>query len=104
MSLIPLTINIVSDSICPFCFLGLRKVQGALAASPVTSGPRAALKPEIRFAPFQLDPTLPEDRSMVKRELYVKRFGDPERVRQMEEMMKARGKEEGINLCVPPPT
>jgi predicted DsbA family dithiol-disulfide isomerase len=100
MALVPLSITVTSDSICPFCYLGLRKLQGALASSPVTSGAKATLKPEIRFVPFQLDPTLPEDKGINKRELYVKKFGGPQRVAAMEEMMKARGREEGINLFV----
>jgi predicted DsbA family dithiol-disulfide isomerase len=100
MALVPLSITVTSDSICPFCYIGLRKLQGALAASPVTSGPNATLKPNIRFVPFQLDPTLPEDRAVNKRDRYIQKFGGVQRVAQMEDMMKARGREEGINLCV----
>lgn len=52
----------------------------------------------VSFAPFLLDPSLPESPGENKRERYIKRFGGPEKVRAMEESMKERGRGEGINF------
>ena len=96
--LIPLKITVTSDSICPFCYLGLVKLQKGLELSPTTSSNDAKVfDTSIEFLPFQLDPTLPKDKALNKREMYAKKFG-PERMQGMEEMMKQRGKEVGINL------
>ncbi|PWN39202.1 thioredoxin-like protein [Ceraceosorus guamensis] len=95
-TLIPLRIAVTSDNICPFCFIGLRKLQKALATSPYTSGPEAVFEPSIHFLPYQLDPTLPSDHALDKRERYFNKFGP--RFAQMEQMMQQRGREEGIDF------
>ncbi|WP_084418650.1 DsbA family oxidoreductase [Henriciella litoralis] len=48
-----LTIEMVSDLVCPWCWLGLRRIQGAIALVP-------ELDVELLFRPFELDPTIPE--------------------------------------------
>ena len=53
---------------------------------------------KFSFAPFQLDPTLPESPGENKRERYIRRFGGPERVKAMEEQMIERGRAEGIEF------
>ncbi|CAO1627034.1 unnamed protein product [Sympodiomycopsis kandeliae] len=99
--LIPLQITVTSDTICPFCFLGLRKLEKALSTSPLTSssGPSssAIFLPSVRFLPFQLDPTLPTSHGLNKREAYRKKFG-AERVAGMEEMMKRNGEPYSIKF------
>ncbi|CAD6887978.1 unnamed protein product [Tilletia controversa] len=101
---LPLTIDIVSDSICPFCYIGWRKISAALASSPHLlsstgsgdSNKPATFAPQIRFRPFQLDATLPKDAPLDKREHYFRKFGP--RFAQMEPMMKQRGQEVGIDF------
>ena len=82
--------------VCPFCFIGLRKLQAALRTSPYTSGAEAVFAPQLHFLPYQLDPTLPKAQAVDKRERYMRKFGP--RFVQMESMMKERGAEEGIHL------
>ncbi|KAK0550747.1 hypothetical protein OC845_002522 [Tilletia horrida] len=101
---LPLSIEVVSDNICPFCFIGLRKLQRALAASPYVAGSqsRHAQNPptfaaQIKFKPFQLDPTLSANAPVDKRERYLQKFGP--QFEQMEHVMKARGQEVGINFA-----
>ena len=89
---IPLRIDITSDTICPFCFVGLRKLEKALATPSA-----AKLDARIRFLPYQLDPRLPLDHALNKRDMYAAKFG-PERVGAIEAMMAERGREVGINL------
>ncbi|SPO40911.1 uncharacterized protein PSFLO_06393 [Pseudozyma flocculosa] len=91
---IPLRIKVTSDTICPFCFIGLRKLQRALATSPVVQS--KAFDVDIEYLPFQLDPTLPVDRPESKLERYRAKFGA--RTDGMVEMMKGRGLECGIHF------
>jgi predicted DsbA family dithiol-disulfide isomerase len=49
-----ISIDIVSDLVCPWCYIGKRKLEAALAASP-------DLNAHMRWRPFQLDPTIPEE-------------------------------------------
>jgi predicted DsbA family dithiol-disulfide isomerase len=62
----PVQIEIVSDVVCPWCFIGKRRLEQALA--------RVQAKVEVVWRPFQLNPGLPEEG--MERELYVQRkFG-----------------------------
>ena len=49
----PLTVEIVSDVICPWCYIGKRRLEKALA---LLEGEVAA---QIRWLPFQLNPDMP---------------------------------------------
>jgi len=51
-----ITIDVVSDVVCPWCFVGKRKLEQALALVP-------ELKVELNWRPFQLDPTIPQGAS-----------------------------------------
>ena len=48
----PLVVDIVSDVVCPWCFVGKRRLEQAIAASP-------ELAVTVRWHPYQLDPTIP---------------------------------------------
>ncbi|EIN14333.1 thioredoxin-like protein [Punctularia strigosozonata HHB-11173 SS5] len=85
-------IDIISDTVCPFCFLGKRKLEKAIAAYRTTDDKRPI---SIRWHPYNLDPTL--TKSINKREMYAAKFG-PQRAEGIINMMTQRGKEEGINF------
>ena len=62
----PLTIDVVSDVVCPWCYLGAKR----LAAAVAEEGGRVV----VRWRPFQLDPAIPE--GGLDRTQYMKRkFG-----------------------------
>ncbi|TKA54683.1 hypothetical protein B0A53_03090 [Rhodotorula sp. CCFEE 5036] len=88
-------LEITSDSICPFCFIGKRRIEEAIRLAKEEE--HLPLDFHIRFAPFLLDPTLPASPGENKRERYRRRFGGAERVQKMEEQMVQRGLE-----CNPP--
>jgi predicted DsbA family dithiol-disulfide isomerase len=60
-------IDIVSDVICPWCFIGKRRLEKALAL-------RSELEPEITWRPFQLNPSMP-DEGMERRAYLAAKFG-----------------------------
>ena len=47
------TIDVVSDVVCPWCFVGRKRLESALALNP-------DLDVTVNWRPFQLDPTLPK--------------------------------------------
>lgn len=63
----PVRIEIVSDIVCPWCFIGKRRLELALERAPA--------EVEVVWRPFQLNPGLPE--AGMEREEYLRRkFGD----------------------------
>ncbi|MGD0867015.1 MAG: DsbA family protein, partial [Rhizomicrobium sp.] len=76
-------IDIVSDTVCPWCFIGKRKLERALAQRPDISF-------DVRWRAFRLDPTVP--RQGVDRRAYMKaKFGDSPRSSAMSEALRAAG-------------
>ena len=53
----PLTIDVVSDVVCPWCFIGKRRLEGALALY-AKEHPDAP-PPTVTWRPFQLNPACP---------------------------------------------
>ncbi|KPV78537.1 uncharacterized protein RHOBADRAFT_49187 [Rhodotorula graminis WP1] len=85
-------LEITSDSICPFCYVGKRRIEEAVRRSS-----HLPLTFSIKFAPFLLDPTLPNSPGENKRERYQRRFGGADKVAAMEKAMFERGQ-----ACDPP--
>lgn len=81
-------IEVVSDVICPWCFIGKKRLEKALALLP-------EVKPEIHWLPFQLNPEMP--RQGVPRAEYRKaKFGSVERGRELDARVAGEGRGEGI--------
>lgn len=68
-----LTIDVVSDVVCPWCFVGKRQLEEALTllADKYPDEPR----PAIRWHPFQLNPEMPAD-GMSRSDYLKAKFGD----------------------------
>jgi predicted DsbA family dithiol-disulfide isomerase len=83
-----MTVDIVSDVVCPWCYIGKRRLEAALVA-------RAGPLPEVRWHPFQLNPDIPA--GGVDRRAYLEeKFGGPERAREIYARVEAAGNEVGI--------
>jgi predicted DsbA family dithiol-disulfide isomerase len=68
----PLTIDVVSDVICPWCYIGQAQLDDAVAAWRERNAARPA--PLVRWHPFQLNPSMPE--GGMSRGLYLdEKFG-----------------------------
>ena len=84
----PLLIDLVADVVCPWCYLGWRRVKSALALRP-------DVEPLIVWRPYQLDPTLPEQG--VDRKAYMAgKFKDPVKLKAVHTALVEGGAEEGI--------
>ena len=84
----PPTIDFVSDVICPWCFIGLRRLEDALAEEGAADTP-------IAFHPFQLDPSTPEEGVDLRERLAGKFGADPE---AMFRRVESAARESGIPL------
>ena len=68
-------IDIISDTVCPWCFIGKRRLERALAMRPNITA-------EITWHPFQLNPEMPPDG--IERQIYLKaKFGSSERAKDI---------------------
>jgi len=86
-------IEITSDNICPFCYLGYKKVLKAIDDARAQDLPVSF---SITFKPFILDPTLPVDHAVQKEERYASKFGD--RAPAIISAMVERGRPWGIDF------
>jgi predicted DsbA family dithiol-disulfide isomerase len=68
----PLTIDVVSDVVCPWCFIGKRRLEGALALYAKANPDAPA--PTVTWRPFQLNPGMP-DEGMPRAEYVERKFG-----------------------------
>lgn len=84
-------ITIVSDVICPWCFVGVRRLDKAIAAAK-TALPHVEVS--FRWLPFYLDPSLPPE-GVDKLDRYTAKFG-ASRVASMLPQMQRTGAAEGI--------
>ncbi|CAN5164948.1 DsbA family protein [soil metagenome] len=84
----PLLIDLVADVVCPWCYLGWRRVKSAVALRP-------DVEPLIVWRPYQLDPTLPEQG--VDRKAYMAgKFKDPVKLKAAHTALTEAGAEDGI--------
>ena len=90
-----LTIDIVSDVVCPWCYIGKRKLEAALALPQAAGLPKV----EIRWHPFQLNPDMA--REGISRKQYLEdKFGGPERAAEIYARVRAAGKGAGLDLNI----
>ena len=81
-------IDVVSDAVCPWCFVGKRRLEAALTESD-------AADVRVRWRPFQLDATIPAEG--LDRKTYMNaKFRDPARLAEAHARLKALGAEVGI--------
>jgi predicted DsbA family dithiol-disulfide isomerase len=85
-----IAVDVISDVICPWCWIGKRRLEKAIAslAQPV----------KVRWLPFQLNPTMPKE-GISRREYRTRKFGSWERSLQLDAQVAAAGKSEGIDFA-----
>jgi len=86
-----ISVDVVSDVVCPWCFIGQKRLDTA-----IDEVPNVAV--EVRWRPFQLDPTIPPEGKDRKRYM-LEKFGSEERIRQIHARVETLGAAEGINFA-----
>lgn len=82
-----LAVDVISDVICPWCYIGKRRLEKAIAALGRTV--------MVRWLPFQLNPTMPTE-GVSRREYRTKKFGSWEHSQELDARVVAVGQSEGI--------
>ena len=82
------TVDVVSDVVCPWCFIGQKRLEKAVAAVPEVAV-------DIHWRPYQLDPTIPPEGKDRKQYMLAK-FGSEERIREIHQRIEPLGAAEGI--------
>lgn len=85
-------IDIVFDTVCPWCFVGKRRFDRALMARP-------HLKPDVRYRSFLLNPDLPPQ-GVDRREYLERKFGGSHQYDRIAEALIHTGKTEGISFAL----
>jgi predicted DsbA family dithiol-disulfide isomerase len=82
-------VDVVSDVICPWCFIGKRRLEKALRTLP------GDVETQVVWHPFELNPEMP--RAGIDRRAYRQaKFGSPEASRALDARLAAAGATEGI--------
>ena len=85
-----LHVDVISDVICPWCFIGKRRLEKAIAAQQH--------EVRVRWLPFQLNPTTPKD-GISRREYRTRKFGSWERSLELDARVIEVGKADRIDFA-----
>lgn len=85
-----IVIDVVSDIVCPWCYLGKRRLEAALKLRP-------DIEAEIHWRPYFLNPQVPRE-GMARTDYLSRKFGSDERFRPAHERLSKLGKEEGVEF------
>ena len=84
----PMVVDVVADVVCPWCYLGWRRLKAALALRPDVDA-------KLVWRPYQLDPSIPEEGTDRKAYMAAK-FKDPGRLKASHDALVEGGAEDGI--------
>lgn len=84
----PVQIDVIVDTMCPWCYLGKRRLDKALQERP-------DIAVDIRWRPYQLDPTIP-DEGMARKDYLERKFGASGASNAHYKPVTMAGLEEGI--------
>jgi predicted DsbA family dithiol-disulfide isomerase len=85
-----LHVEVIADLVCPFCYIGKRRLDQAMRA---VQGPS-----EVSWFPYQLNPDMPEN-GMSMEEYLSMRFGSPANVQPVLDQLAADARRENVELC-----
>jgi predicted DsbA family dithiol-disulfide isomerase len=84
-------IDIISDVVCPWCFIGKRRLEKALVMRP-------EIEAEITWRPFQLNPDMPAE-GMARADYIATKFGDSGHSRRIHQTIAEAGATVGIDFA-----
>lgn len=85
-----LWIDVVSDVVCPWCYVGKKRLEQALTLVP-------DVQAVVHWRPFQLDPTIPPE-GIPRRAYMEQKFGSLDKIAPVHERLTEMGKELGIKF------
>lgn len=84
------SVDVISDVICPWCYIGKRRLEKAIAA--------ADLQVSVQWHPFQLNPNMPKE-GISRKDYRTRKFGSWERSMELDAKVIAVGESEGIHFA-----
>ena len=87
-----LTVEVYSDVICPWCYIGKRRLEQAVLALG------KAHEVQIRWRPFQLNPQMPKE-GISRLEYRTKKFGSLQRSLELDAKVAAAGESDGLHFA-----
>ena len=87
----PVRIDVISDVVCPWCFIGKRRLKKALALRP-------GVTVEVHWRPYFLNDWIPRE-GMSREQYLTTKFGSPERYKGIAQRVAAAAAEEGLTYA-----
>ncbi len=94
-SVMSFQIDVISDVVCPWCFIGKRNLERALETWREKHPDET---PVVRWHPFQLNPQLPAS-GVLRKQYLEQKFGGPERAKEIYARVSAAGQRAGIDFA-----
>jgi predicted DsbA family dithiol-disulfide isomerase len=88
----PLRIDVVSDVVCPWCFIGKRRLEKALQLAP-------EIPVEVHWHPYFLNDWIPRE-GISRTDYLTTKFGSPERYQGIAQRVTAAAAEEGLDYAM----
>lgn len=85
-----LSVDVISDVVCPWCFLGAARLQRAIALAP-------EIKVSVRWRPYQLDPAIPSG-GLPRQDYLLQKFGDRQKLDETHARLVQLGEVEGVRF------
>ena len=85
-------IDVVSDVVCPWCFIGKRRLEQAIALAP-------DVPVEVHYHPYFLNDWIPPQ-GISRNEYLTKKFGSPERYKDIAGRVSAAAAQEGLTYAI----
>jgi predicted DsbA family dithiol-disulfide isomerase len=92
MTTSPLMIDVFSDVVCPWCFIGKRRLEKAIALRP-------EVPVEVRYRPYFLNPWVPRE-GMSRVDYLTTKFGSPERYEKIALRVAQAAANEGLTYNI----
>lgn len=88
-------VEVVSDLVCPWCYIGKRRFDNALAQ---LAAPAITPAMTIDYRAYQLDPGAPQESTEPVRDVYARKFGGVEQADKILANVTAVARDEGITF------
>lgn len=87
-----LSVDVISDVICPWCYIGKRRLEKAITAFSDKHNV------QVQWHPFQLNPNMPKE-GISRKEYRIRKFGSWERSLELDSKVITVGESEGIQFA-----
>jgi predicted DsbA family dithiol-disulfide isomerase len=88
---IPVRIDVVSDVVCPWCFIGKRRLEQAIALKP-------DIPVEVHWHPYYLNDWIPPE-GLSREQYLTTKFGSPDRYKDIAQRVTQAAAAEGLTYA-----